>query len=55
MTIEAAQKSYEEIVDLFAQATTPTKILAFRPSRTTHAKHRERFTSIYNFIDHWSG
>jgi hypothetical protein len=31
--MEAAQKSYEEIVDLFARGTTPANILAFRPSQ----------------------
>jgi hypothetical protein len=36
--MEAAQKSYDEIVDLFARGTTPAKILAFRPSRATHER-----------------
>ena len=36
--MEAAQKSYEEMVDLFAQGTTPAKILAFRPSRAAQAR-----------------
>lgn len=30
--MEAVQKSYDEIVDLFARGTTPNKIRAFRPS-----------------------
>jgi hypothetical protein len=30
--MEAARKSYDEIVDLFARGATPAKILAFRPS-----------------------
>lgn len=28
----AAQKSYDEIVDLFARGSTPAELLAFRPS-----------------------
>jgi hypothetical protein len=36
--MEAAQKSYDEIVDLFARGTTPAKILAFRPSRAAHER-----------------
>jgi hypothetical protein len=36
--MEAAQKSYEEMVDLFARGTTPAKILAFRPSRAAQAR-----------------
>lgn len=28
----AAQKSYNEIIDLFARGATPDQILAFRPS-----------------------
>jgi hypothetical protein len=36
--MKAAQKSYEEMVDLFAQGTTPAKILAFRPSRAAQAR-----------------
>jgi hypothetical protein len=27
-----AQKSYDEIVDLFARGSTPAEVLAFRPS-----------------------
>ncbi len=36
--MEAAQKSYEEMADLFARGTTPAKILAFRPSRAAQAR-----------------
>jgi ribose 1,5-bisphosphokinase PhnN len=38
ITMEAAQKSYDEIVDLFARGTTPAKILAFRPSRESQER-----------------
>ena len=31
--MEAVQKSYDEIVDLFARGATPTQILAFHPSQ----------------------
>ncbi|MDH3602536.1 MAG: hypothetical protein OEU26_23225 [Candidatus Tectomicrobia bacterium] len=30
--MEAARKSYDEIIDPFARGTIPDKILAFRPS-----------------------
>ena len=36
--MEAAQKSYDEIVDLFARGTTPAQILAFRPSRESQKR-----------------
>jgi len=36
--MEAVQKSYDEIVDLFARGTTPTKILAFRPSEAVRER-----------------
>lgn len=36
--MEAVQKSYDEIVDLFARGTTPTKILAFRPSEAARER-----------------
>lgn len=36
--MEAAQKSYDEIVDLFARGTTPAQILAFRPSRESQER-----------------
>lgn len=38
ITLEAAQKSYDEIVDLFARGTTPAQILAFRPSRESQER-----------------
>jgi ribose 1,5-bisphosphokinase PhnN len=38
ITLEAAQKSYDEIVDLFARGTTPAQILAFRPSRESRER-----------------
>lgn len=36
--MESVQKSYEEIVDLFARGTTPAKILAFHPSRASQKR-----------------
>ncbi len=36
--IEAVQKSYDEIIDLFARGTTPTQILAFRPSQAARER-----------------
>jgi hypothetical protein len=36
--MEAARKSYDEIVDLFARGTTTAQILAFRPSRETQER-----------------
>ena len=36
--MEAARKSYDEIVDLFARGTTPAQILAFRPSRESQER-----------------
>ena len=36
--MEAVQKSYEEILDLFARGTTPAQILAFRPSQETQQR-----------------
>jgi hypothetical protein len=38
ITVKAVQKSYEEIVDLFARGTTPAEILAFRPSRAAQKR-----------------
>lgn len=39
--MEAVQKSYDEIVDLFARGTTPANILAFRPSVTSQKRVRD--------------
>lgn len=36
--MEAVQKSYDEIVDLFARGTMPSKILAFHPSRASRKR-----------------
>ena len=36
--MEAVQKSYDEIVDLFARGTTPAQILAFRPSQAARER-----------------
>jgi hypothetical protein len=47
--MEAVQKSYDEIVDLFARGTTPAKILAFRPSQA--ARERVRYLLARNKTD----
>ena len=39
--MEAAQKSYDEIIDLFARGTTPDKIVAFRPSAESQKRVQE--------------
>ena len=44
--MEAVQKSYDEIVDLFARGTTPGKILAFRPSQ--EARERVKYLLVRN-------
>ena len=36
--MEAVQKSYDEIVDLFVRGTTPAQILAFRPSQAARER-----------------
>ena len=46
---EAVQKSYDEIVDLFARGTTPTRILAFRPSEV--ARERVQYLLARNKTD----
>lgn len=33
-----AQKSYDEMVDLFARGTTPAELLAFRPSKESQER-----------------
>ena len=38
--MEVAQKSYDEIVDLFARGTTSTEVLTFRPSTVTQERVR---------------
>jgi hypothetical protein len=38
VTMDTAQKSYDEIIDLFARGTTPDQILAFRPSRESRER-----------------
>lgn len=35
-----AQKSYDEIVDLFARGTSSAEVLAFRPSEETQERAR---------------
>ncbi len=35
-----AQKSYDEIIDLFARGTTSAEVLAFRPSNETQERVR---------------
>ncbi len=39
--METAQKSYDEIIDLFARGTTPDQILAFRPSSESQKRVQE--------------
>lgn len=39
--METAQKSYDEIIDLFARGTTSAQILAFRPSPKSQKRVRE--------------
>lgn len=38
--LPAAQKSYEEIVDLFARGASSAEVLAFRPSMETQERVR---------------
>ena len=38
--MSAAQKSYEEIIDLFARGSTTSQVLAFHPSRETQERVR---------------
>jgi ribose 1,5-bisphosphokinase PhnN len=47
--MEAAQKSYDEIIDLFARGTTPAQILACRPSR--EAQERVKYLLARNKTD----
>ena len=47
--MEAMQKSYDEIVDLFARGTTPANILTFRPSR--EARRRVHYLLARNKTD----
>lgn len=44
--MEAVQKSYEEMLDLFARGTTPAQILAFRPSQ--EAQQRVQYLLAQN-------
>ena len=37
----AEQKSYDEIVDLFARGASPAEVLAFRPSLETQERVRD--------------
>ena len=47
--MEAAQKSYDEIVDLFARGTTPAQILDFRPSQ--QSRERVQYLLAQNKTD----
>ncbi len=38
--MKAAQKAYDEIVDMFAKGTTSADVLAFRPSRQSQQRVR---------------
>lgn len=42
--MEAAQKSYNEIIDLFARGTTSAQIVAFRPSAASQKRVQELLT-----------
>ena len=44
--MEAVQKSYEEMLDLFARGATPAQILAFRPSQ--EAQQRVQYLLAQN-------
>ena len=41
LTLPGQQKSYDEIVDLFARGASSAEVLAFRPSRETEERVRE--------------
>jgi methylase of polypeptide subunit release factors len=41
LTMPAGQKSYDEIVDLFARGASSAEVLAFRPSPETQERVRE--------------
>jgi len=41
MSFPAGQKSYDEIVDLFARGASSAEVLAFRPSHETQERVRE--------------
>ncbi|HEU4833915.1 MAG TPA: hypothetical protein VFS90_05865 [Pyrinomonadaceae bacterium] len=41
LTMPAEQKSYDEIVDLFARGASTAEVLAFRPSQETLARVRD--------------
>ena len=49
MLMGVAQKSYDEIVDLFARGTTSAEVLAFRPS--TETQERVRYLLARNRSD----
>jgi hypothetical protein len=41
LTMPAEQKSYDEIVDLFARGASSAEVLAFRPSQETQERVRD--------------
>ena len=41
LTLPAEQKSYDEIVDLFARGASSAEVLAFRPSHETQERVRD--------------
>ena len=41
LTLPAEQKSYDEIVDLFARGSSSAEVLAFRPSPQTQERVRD--------------
>jgi hypothetical protein len=49
VSLPAEQKSYDEIVDLFARGASSAEVLAFRPSQ--EAQDRVRFLLERNAVD----
>jgi hypothetical protein len=49
ITMEAVEKSDDEMIDLFARGTTPAQILAFRPSEA--ARERVQYLLARNKTD----
>ena len=49
ISLPAEQKSYDEIIDLFARGASPAEVLAFRPSE--EVQERVRFLLERNAAD----
>ena len=41
LTLPAEQKSYDELIDLFARGASSAEVVAFRPSQETQERVRE--------------